>query len=146
VTGASTVVNAIARGRAAAELIAAQLEDREFNPRTHKKVVAIADVNTAYFVHKQRTAMPHRHAAPGAPSTFDEVSAGLDPGQVKGEMDRCFSCGVCDGCDNCFVFCPDVAISRENGVYTIDYDYCKGCLICVQECPRGVLSTESEAN
>jgi len=155
VTGASTVVNAIARGRAAAELITAELNDREFDPRTRRKVVAIADVNTAYFVHKERTAMPHRDgaAAPAAagtggidPGAFQEVATGFTGEQVQHEIERCFSCGVCDGCDNCYVFCPDVAISRENGVYTIDYDYCKGCLICVQECPRGVLSTESEAN
>ena len=80
-----------------------------------------------------------------ASNPFMEVNAGLTCEQVQEEMSRCYSCGVCDGCDNCFVFCPDVAISRENGVYTIDYDYCKGCLICVQECPRDVLSTESEA-
>jgi len=145
VTGASTVVNAIARGRGAAELIAAELQGREFDPRVHKKVVAIADVNTAYFVHKKRTGMGHT-AGKDAPDAFVEVNAGFTCDQVQDEMERCFSCGVCDGCDNCYVFCPDVAIQREDGVYTIDYDYCKGCLICVQECPRGVISTESEAH
>jgi len=70
---------------------------------------------------------------------------GLTCDQVQDEMSRCYSCGICDGCDNCYVFCPDVAITRKDGVYTIDFDYCKGCLICVQECPRGVFTTESEA-
>jgi len=143
VTGASTVVNAVARGRGAAELIAAELLGNTFNPRVHKKVVAIADVNTAYFLHKRRGEMAH---APAGADAFAEVNMGMTCTQVQDEMSRCFSCGVCDGCDNCFVFCPDVAISREDGVYTIDYDYCKGCLICVQECPRGVVSVESEEN
>jgi len=146
VSGASTVVNAVARGRGAAELIAAKLRHEEFDPRTDKKVVAIADINSAYFLQKRRQSMRH---ADGAQSDrpFDEVNIGLTCDQVQTEMDRCFSCGVCDGCDNCYVFCPDVAISRNGeGVYTIDYDFCKGCLICVQECPRGVISVESEAN
>lgn len=142
VTGASTVVNAVARGRGAAEVISSQLQDKEFNPKERKKVVAIADVNTAYFVHKQRTKMPHANEH----KTFDEVNFGFSDKDVQAEVERCFSCGVCDGCDTCYVFCPDVAITRENGVYTIDYDYCKGCLICVQECPRGVISAESEAS
>lgn len=142
VSGASTVINAIARGRAAAELIGAELSGHRFDPRTEKKFVAIADLNTAYFYHKKRTAMAHRQRASDAP--FAEVNVGLTPFQVQQELERCFSCGVCDGCDNCWVFCPDVAISRKNGVYTIDYDYCKGCLICVEECPRGVLSSENE--
>jgi len=146
VSGASTVVNAVARGRGAAELIAAKLRHEEFDPKTDKKVVAIADINSAYFLQKRRQSMRH---ADGAQSErpFDEVNIGLTCDQVQTEMDRCFSCGVCDGCDNCYVFCPDVAISRNGeGVYTIDYDFCKGCLICVQECPRGVISSESEAN
>jgi NADPH-dependent glutamate synthase beta subunit-like oxidoreductase len=142
VTGASTVVNAVARGRGAAELITAQLQGSEFNPKERKKVVAVADVNTAYFVHKDRMRLPHAGNVRG---NFDEVHKGFSDREIQSEMERCFSCGVCDGCDNCYVFCPDVAITRQNGVYTIDYDYCKGCLICVQECPRGVISTESEA-
>jgi putative selenate reductase YgfK subunit len=144
VSGASTVVNAVARGRGAAELIEAQLTGSEFNPKTMKKVVAIADLNTAYFFHKERAVMRHSDGAE-AENPFVEVNTGLTCDQVQEELSRCYSCGVCDGCDNCYVFCPDVAISRENGVYSIDYDYCKGCLICVQECPRGILSTESEA-
>jgi len=144
VSGASTVVNAVARGRGAAEVIEAQLTGSEFNPKTMKRVVAIADLNTAYFIHKERAAMSHSQATK-SDDPFVEVNTGLTCAQVQEELSRCYSCGVCDGCDNCYVFCPDVAISHENGVYKIDYDYCKGCLICVQECPRGVLSTESEA-
>ncbi len=144
VTGASTVVNAVARGRGAAELIEAELTGAEFNPSTMKKVVAIADLNTAYFFHKDRVKMPHSDGT-GGEKPFAEVNVGLTCDQVQDEMSRCYSCGICDGCDNCYVFCPDVAITRKDGVYTIDYDYCKGCLICVQECPRGVFTTESEA-
>ncbi|MCK5617973.1 MAG: FAD-dependent oxidoreductase, partial [Candidatus Krumholzibacteria bacterium] len=144
VTGASTVVNAVARGRGAAELIEAELTGAEFNPSTMKKVVAIADLNTAYFFHKDRVKMPHSEGAGGG-KPFVEVNVGLTCDQVQDEMSRCYSCGICDGCDNCYVFCPDVAITRQDGVYTIDFDYCKGCLICVQECPRGVFTTESEA-
>jgi NADPH-dependent glutamate synthase beta subunit-like oxidoreductase/NAD-dependent dihydropyrimidine dehydrogenase PreA subunit len=144
VSGASTVVNAVARGRGAAELIHAQLTGTDFDPKTMKKVVAIADLNSAYFFHKDRALMGHSDGA-NADNPFVEVNTGLTCDQVQDELSRCYSCGVCDGCDNCYVFCPDVAISRQDGVYTIDYDYCKGCLICVQECPRGILSTESEA-
>jgi 2-oxoisovalerate ferredoxin oxidoreductase delta subunit len=37
------------------------------------------------------------------------------------------------------MFCPDSAIKIENDkVVGIDYDYCKGCGICAQECPKKV--------
>lgn len=143
VSGASTVVNAVARGRGAAELIEATLTGGDFNPATQKKVVTVADINTAYFMHKDPARLARTGGVGGA-SPFDEVHGGLTSEQLREEVSRCYSCGICDGCDNCWVFCPDVAISRRDGVYTIDYDFCKGCLICVQECPRAILSTESE--
>jgi len=54
------------------------------------------------------------------------------------EAFRCYSCGSCTHCDNCLVYCPEGIIHRaENGPgYVIDLDYCKGCGICVAECPR----------
>lgn len=141
VTGAATVVDAVARGRAAADLIDAELTGDEFKPGEQKKVISIADLNTAYFLHHTQAKMPR---IDNARRSFDEVNTGLGEAKLREELDRCFSCGVCNSCDNCWVFCPDVAIKRENGVYSINYDYCKGCLICVEECPRASLSTEKE--
>ncbi|MEK7244234.1 MAG: 4Fe-4S binding protein, partial [Thermodesulfobacteriota bacterium] len=37
--------------------------------------------------------------------------------------------------DKCWLYCPDVAVIREGDVRRINYDYCKGCGICVVECP-----------
>ena len=37
-------------------------------------------------------------------------------------------------CYICWLYCPDGVISR--GIPPkIDYDYCKGCGICAEECP-----------
>ena len=58
------------------------------------------------------------------------------------EAGRCFNCGICNQCDNCFLFCPDLAVVRDEtdpqGRY-INYDYCKGCGLCVVECPRNAM-------
>jgi len=43
---------------------------------------------------------------------------------------------TCINCFLCWVFCPDNAIMTEpEQVVGINYDYCKGCGICVNECP-----------
>ena len=40
-----------------------------------------------------------------------EVQLGLELEQAMAEAGRCFSCGTCTECDNCFYYCPDLAIS-----------------------------------
>jgi 2-oxoacid:acceptor oxidoreductase delta subunit (pyruvate/2-ketoisovalerate family) len=37
--------------------------------------------------------------------------------------------------------CPDNAITKlgPGRRFAIDYDYCKGCGICVAECPAGAI-------
>jgi pyruvate ferredoxin oxidoreductase delta subunit len=43
---------------------------------------------------------------------------------------------TCINCFLCWVFCPENAIIVENEkVVGINYDYCKGCGVCVNECP-----------
>lgn len=43
---------------------------------------------------------------------------------------------TCINCFLCWVFCPENAIIVETEKITgINYDFCKGCGICVNECP-----------
>lgn len=46
----------------------------------------------------------------------------------------------------CSEFCPDSAIRVNAENYPeIDYDHCKGCLICVAQCPTHAISAVAEA-
>jgi 2-oxoacid:acceptor oxidoreductase delta subunit (pyruvate/2-ketoisovalerate family) len=69
--------------------------------------------------------------------SFKEVNLGLSERRAIREAERCFQCGRCCLCDNCYTFCPDSAVWREgeeDGI-EIDYEFCKGCGICAHECP-----------
>ena len=44
-------------------------------------------------------------------------------------------------CFNCWLYCPEAVITREIPP-KIDYNYCKGCGICMQECPVKAISME----
>ena len=47
-----------------------------------------------------------------------------------------FNRDLCIDCQNCWTFCPDLSIiSNDKKVEGIDYNYCKGCGICVDVCP-----------
>ncbi|MCH7527642.1 MAG: cobalamin-dependent protein [Planctomycetes bacterium] len=73
---------------------------------------------------------------------FAEANLGMASEVALAEAERCFNCGVCNECDLCLLFCPDIAITHGlNGDrYLIDMDYCKGCGICAAECPRGAMA------
>jgi NADPH-dependent glutamate synthase beta subunit-like oxidoreductase len=73
-----------------------------------------------------------------------EVQLGLDIAQALLEAARCFSCGTCTHCDNCVTYCPDLAVQRVGDGYRVLTDYCKGCGVCVKECPSGSMKMIEE--
>jgi len=73
-----------------------------------------------------------------------EVQLGLEFEQALAESERCFSCGTCINCDNCVVYCPDMAVKRIGDDYQVLTDYCKGCGMCVKQCPTGSMMMQEE--
>ena len=49
-------------------------------------------------------------------------------------------------CLQCWLYCPEACISKT-APPKIDYDYCKGCMVCVAVCPTEAFKIveESEA-
>lgn len=94
------------------------------------EAVTLAAINTAYHPHAVRVC---------------GTRADLAEQQALAEAVRCFSCGNCTACDNCFVYCPDMAVRHVDGGYGIAADYCKGCGLCVHECPTGAIAMVEDA-
>lgn len=110
------------------------------------QVVPFSELNLNYFEQQARRKIQKLSIAERIPG-FEEINQGFSAKGARMEADRCFHCGVCTMCDNCYVFCPDVAVSKNNQIpegYEIDFDYCKGCGICVYECPRSAMIMENE--
>jgi NADPH-dependent glutamate synthase beta subunit-like oxidoreductase len=98
-------------------------------------------MNMTYFPHFPR--VEQQMLAPASRRrTQDEVIQSYSEEQAVEEANRCFSCGTCNACDNCYIVCPEPCIvrpERSNGLYKILVDYCKGCRVCIEECPTGCL-------
>ena len=147
VRGPAMVVDALGDGKRAAQRIDQALRGVEPAPSEPVEVMPYDRLNTAYFRLAPRTQEPMTPAAERVTGQRVEVTLAYSEQQAVAEADRCMSCGVCNGCDNCYIVCPDVSVmrdARENGHYSIRTKYCKGCLVCVQECPTGALEKAPE--
>ncbi|CAB5011824.1 unannotated protein [freshwater metagenome] len=131
-----TVTTGVGHGKKAARNIDAWLRKTTYEKIENNDLVTFDQLNTWYY-----TDAPHvvreRLEATRRAKDFSEVVKGLDESNALYEARRCMSCGNCFECDNCFGVCPDNAIIKlgpGNG-FEINLDYCKGCGICVSECP-----------
>jgi 2-oxoacid:acceptor oxidoreductase delta subunit (pyruvate/2-ketoisovalerate family) len=140
-----TVTIAIGHGKNAARQIDSWLRQGDYRAPEPPALAAFDKLNTWYYSDAHATVRPQLEAARRV-STFDEVTGGLDESTALFEARRCLSCGNCFECDNCYGVCPDNAVIKlgPGRRYEIDYDYCKGCGICVSECPCGAIEMRPE--
>lgn len=142
-TGMGTVTHAIGEGKKAAFYMDQYLRGkRKFKPYGTDGEIA-TDINFAYFEHYDRVDQKEIEAK-SRKKNFHEVVKGLSESDAIYEANRCFSCGDCTLCDNCYIFCPDTAVDKLKDGYEIDYEHCKGCGLCVSECPRHAVSLIEE--
>lgn len=53
--------------------------------------------------------------------------------------------GTCTRCNQCWKFCPDVAIAlTDEGWPAMRYEFCKGCGICAAVCTPMAITMERE--
>lgn len=103
-------------------------------------VIPYDRLNTIYFEHSQKTNMRKLGLAKRQ-REFSEVNRRLSSEEAGLSASRCFSCGTCNYCYNCYFFCPEGAISLDPLRRTkyVDLDHCKGCGTCAKACPRNVV-------
>ncbi len=138
-TGEGTVTHAIGDGMKAAVRARSWFGEVQPEPQLQPQVVGPKDLRFDHFDRRHKAAVrkvePERRVKTG-----EEVALGpVDASDAK----ACLSCGHCNHCDTCLVVCPEGVIHRAGGAYMIDPSQCKGCGLCVRECPRAGMEMSS---
>jgi 2-oxoacid:acceptor oxidoreductase delta subunit (pyruvate/2-ketoisovalerate family) len=139
------VTVAIGHGKKAARHIDAWLQAATYVPPPKHELATFERLNAWYYADAPKTMRPMLDII-RRQSTFEEVQGGLDEKTALFEARRCLSCGNCFECDNCYGVCPDNAVIKlgPGKRFQFNYDYCKGCGMCVAECPCGAIKMEAE--
>ena len=142
-----TATVAIGHGKRAAHGIDNFVMGRSAEAKVRHELASFERLNTWYYADAPRTQRPELERV-RRQTNFEEVIGGLTEDNALFEARRCMSCGNCFECDNCFGVCPDNAVIKlgENMRYEFNYDFCKGCGICVKECPCGAIDMVPERN
>jgi NADPH-dependent glutamate synthase beta subunit-like oxidoreductase len=145
VPGERTVTVGIGHGKLAARNIDAWLRGEAWQHPPAHELASFDKLNTWYYSDAPKSKQPVLDTI-RRQSTFEEVVGSFDETTAQFEARRCLSCGNCFECDNCYGVCPDNAVIKLGAGqrYAFNYDYCKGCGICVSECPCGAIRTVPE--
>ena len=140
-----TVTVGIGHGKKAARHIDAWLRGTAYEPAAKHEPADFKQLNTWYYSDAPKTVRPMLDVI-RRQSSFDEVQGGLNETNALFEARRCLSCGNCFECDNCYGVCPDNAVIKlgPGKRFLFNYDYCKGCGMCVAECPCGAIKMVAE--
>jgi len=140
-----TVTVAIGHGKKAARNIDAWLLGSVSAAPAKHEIARFDLLNTWYYSDAPKTVQPMLDII-RRQSSFDEVQGGLNEDNALFEARRCLSCGNCFECDNCYGVCPDNAVVKlgPGKRFEFNYDYCKGCGLCAEECPCGAITMQAE--
>jgi NADPH-dependent glutamate synthase beta subunit-like oxidoreductase/Pyruvate/2-oxoacid:ferredoxin oxidoreductase delta subunit len=134
----------IGQGRRAAECIHAVLRGGEPKESPARPTIGPEKIKLDWYKPAMRAERSIATAAERLARPFEEADRGIGREQAVEEASRCFSCGTCFGCENCWMYCQNTCFVKEHEVrqgsyYRIKLEVCDGCKKCAQECPCGFL-------
>ena len=141
---------AIAQGRQAAEAVHARLRAITPPDAPQKPRVSAAALKPDYQSDKQRATLPHRPVEERLAQPELEVQETLAEQAFLDEVSRCYSCGLCFGCEQCFMYCNAGAYTklkqvRPGAYFALNLDACEKCGKCIEICPCGFLQVDASA-
>jgi NADPH-dependent glutamate synthase beta subunit-like oxidoreductase/ferredoxin len=134
----------IGQGRRAAECMHAKLRGTEPKAPFERPGIGKDRLMMDWYEAKPRAERKVLAAEERLAKPLDEMDLGISREEAVEETSRCFSCGLCFGCENCWMYCQSNCFKKTKELapghyYDIDLSTCDGCKKCAEECPCGFL-------
>jgi NADPH-dependent glutamate synthase beta subunit-like oxidoreductase/Pyruvate/2-oxoacid:ferredoxin oxidoreductase delta subunit len=134
----------IGQGRKAAECIHATLRGEEPVAPFERPPITKDGLQLDWYDAKPRAQRTVLSAEERLGNPAGEMDLGISSEAALEETTRCFSCGLCFGCENCWMYCQNNCFKKTKELapghyYDIDLSMCGGCKKCADECPCGFL-------
>jgi ferredoxin len=146
VLGLGIAGNAIVQGRRAAERLHAHLRGENFAEAQEQQKPQIGAERLKFESRppEPATKTPRLPVQERLSTNLPEVTATISENAFLSEVERCYSCGSCMGCEQCSMFCTPGCFTRLEEVgpgmyFTLALDNCEQCGKCVEVCPCGFL-------
>jgi NADPH-dependent glutamate synthase beta subunit-like oxidoreductase/Pyruvate/2-oxoacid:ferredoxin oxidoreductase delta subunit len=145
VTGLGIASRAIAHGRRAAAAMHAQLRGLADTEQSRGLPIMPDQIRLDYYAEQSPVTPPTRPPGEWLHEPEREICSTIAEEPFRRELGRCFSCGLCFGCQRCWMYCNPSSYTplREPGpgnYFSLDLDSCEGCGKCIEVCPCGFLS------
>ncbi len=142
--GLALATTAVGHGRAAAESIHATLRGEEPQAGAKGPDVPATRLKLEFYEAKPRAERGQLPASQRLAEPSREIDLGITQAQLLEEAARCMSCGLCFGCERCWMYCTPSCFTKvgekaPGNYYKVKLDTCDGCKKCVDECPCGYL-------
>jgi NADPH-dependent glutamate synthase beta subunit-like oxidoreductase/Pyruvate/2-oxoacid:ferredoxin oxidoreductase delta subunit len=135
---------AVLHGRLAAEALHAELRGRPAPQHVKLPTALLERMKLDFYEAKPRAERQHRPVEEWLAQPDAEIDRGITLEQFLSEASRCLSCGLCFGCERCWMYCTPACFSKVpqaevGSFYKIKLEVCDGCKKCADECPCGYL-------
>ncbi len=144
VLGLGLATISIGQGRKAAESIHAALRGEDLPDADKRPPIGQDRIKLEFYEAKQRAERQILPTDERLARPFDEVDLGITNEQALDEATRCFSCGLCFNCENCWMYCQNNCFKKvkeptPGKYFEIHLETCDGCKKCWEECPCGFI-------
>lgn len=143
--GLGIASRAISQGRQAAEKVHARLQGLPATPLPHTPPLPEGAVKPDFYAGRAPVVPVRRPADTWRTDPAGELQSTITEAAFLDEVGRCFSCGLCYGCEQCFMYCSAGGFTRlhepaPGKYFALALEHCLACGKCADLCPCGFVT------